>query len=778
MTPIADPFSIRRSTPRKADVLGGPVLPAGRARRFAVVLCFLFVAVLPAVSPGAEWVGFRGLSNQGVSDSVVAPTSWTDTENVRWKVDVDGEGYSSPIVLDEGVVFSTAMPTEPTLWQTDPLNLIAMGLASVMAAIIVLRTVTSGHPRSSAQVFSAGVFVLLVTLLPHGVRAVVALEDDHSSVYRGWLHSGGVFALSFILSASLLPQKSNWRILWGVVGLGFAVAVVLARPRPDYYYLAPGSWIGEPTYRTFFVMAIVSLVAVATALLGKRDLKADGDLEESNPARWVTFPLVIAIAIMTPILAYVAWPLRPQGLSQTQRFWGAVGCSAVTLLVTCYLLGRSRIYVKAASAFSMAKSTRFWFLMGTGMLLIVGINVAFLLRPTLGGGVSLRVMSAGALGWLLLTLVLPTREGLRLPTLLAVPLLAIGSLSFFDAKYFRPKKTTTRALFCLDRSTGETKWKRELFRGPKSTVSAYNSAASPTPVLDRDRIHCWFGSAGLVCVDRQGKVLWENTNVPFEGIHGVASSLVMAGDLLIVESSMSQSPYLTAINRETGKRVWTSDLPPWPGPHGRHRTPTIMSDGDRQIVLLWGCGAFWEGANFPLTAFDARTGEQLWEYEVDASFGGEDTASIIWADDLLYLPNQKFIRAISLTKLSEGLDPLVWETNLKSKGPNVCSPVLCEGLIFSVSDAGIATCVDGDTGEIHWTKRLRGNHSASPFAVGDNVYFSSESGRTVIVKARTEYEEVSRNDLGEGIYASIAPVDESLFIRTVNSLCCVANESQ
>ena len=39
------------------------------------------------------------------------PTQWTETENIEWSIDIDGRGWSSPIVVG-GKIFLTSVTTE------------------------------------------------------------------------------------------------------------------------------------------------------------------------------------------------------------------------------------------------------------------------------------------------------------------------------------------------------------------------------------------------------------------------------------------------------------------------------------------------------------------------------------------------------------------------------------------------------------------------------------------------------------------------------------------
>jgi outer membrane protein assembly factor BamB len=86
--------------------------------------------------------------------------------------------------------------------------------------------------------------------------------------------------------------------------------------------------------------------------------------------------------------------------------------------------------------------------------------------------------------------------------------------------------------------------------------------------------------------------------------------------------------------------------------------------------------------------------------------------------------------------------------------------------LYFVSDAGIASCADAKTGEIHWSERLGGGFSASPFAAEGRVYFQNETGSTFVLKAGKTYELLAKNDIGEPTLATCAVTDGALFLRS------------
>ena len=71
--------------------------PASAGKRF--LRCFFWVSViLPAlVSQGQEWTRFRGPNGQGISDAKTIPVKWIQTD-YNWKVQLPGEGHSSPVL--------------------------------------------------------------------------------------------------------------------------------------------------------------------------------------------------------------------------------------------------------------------------------------------------------------------------------------------------------------------------------------------------------------------------------------------------------------------------------------------------------------------------------------------------------------------------------------------------------------------------------------------------------------------------------------------------------
>lgn len=73
------------------------------------------LATLAGVCAGQaqdNWPAWRGPLGSGVSPTGNPPLTWSETQNVRWKVPVPGKGTSSPIVWGDKIFFLTAIETD------------------------------------------------------------------------------------------------------------------------------------------------------------------------------------------------------------------------------------------------------------------------------------------------------------------------------------------------------------------------------------------------------------------------------------------------------------------------------------------------------------------------------------------------------------------------------------------------------------------------------------------------------------------------------------------
>ena len=82
------------------------------------LLCQWFFAFLVTQACLAEnYPQFRGADADAVSTSPL-PLTWSDVDgnqtNIRWKIPVEGEGWSQPIVWEGRLYMTAAVPSDPS----------------------------------------------------------------------------------------------------------------------------------------------------------------------------------------------------------------------------------------------------------------------------------------------------------------------------------------------------------------------------------------------------------------------------------------------------------------------------------------------------------------------------------------------------------------------------------------------------------------------------------------------------------------------------------------
>ena len=110
----------------------------------------------------------------------------------------------------------------------------------------------------------------------------------------------------------------------------------------------------------------------------------------------------------------------------------------------------------------------------------------------------------------------------------------------------------------------------------------------------------------------------------------------------------------------------------------------------------------------------------------------------------------------------------------KKSTPDSSSPVAIGGLLFTLADNGVATCLDIKTGEVKWVKRLTtGTSYASLVAGGGNIYAIGINGTAVVFKADATGAVVATNKLEGQFYSTPALVDGAIYLRAYERLVAI-----
>jgi outer membrane protein assembly factor BamB len=339
------------------------------------------------------------------------------------------------------------------------------------------------------------------------------------------------------------------------------------------------------------------------------------------------------------------------------------------------------------------------------------------------------------------------------------------------------EKGTELFAIAVDTRTGKVIHDLDLFHVENPQYAhPFNTYASPTPVIDRDRVYITFGSPGTACLDaRSGKVLWERRDFACNHFRGAGSSPTVHGDLLFMNFDGSDYQYVVALDKKSGQTVWKTDrsldykdLTPEgkPAADGDWRkgfsTPLVHDFGGGPILISHGSKA--------LYAYEMKTGRELWHVEEQKTHSASGRPVV--GHGMIFVSMGHPRSELWAVKPGGSGDVtgshVAWK--VKRNVPTRSSVVLTGDMLFMVDDGGIASCLEAKTGEQLWNERIGGTYSAAPLSAGGRIYFFAETGATTIVAADRQFKVLATNQLGDGFMASPAVIGDSLVLRSKTHL--------
>jgi outer membrane protein assembly factor BamB len=318
--------------------------------------------------------------------------------------------------------------------------------------------------------------------------------------------------------------------------------------------------------------------------------------------------------------------------------------------------------------------------------------------------------------------------------------------------------TVSLRLVGLDAASGREVINVEVFKIEyPAQINLKNSRASPTPIVDGDRVYVHFGADGTAALTTSGKVLW-TTRLRYDAQHGNGGSPVLYRDVLIINcDGWGNEAYVVALDVQTGKSRWRSSRRrPW---SQAYSTPLVIRVGDQDQVVSVGA--------YRTVAYEPLTGKEVWR----ASYGREGFSNVprpVFGQGLVYIATgfqEPALMAVRADGRGDVTDTHVAWT-LTRGAPYTPSPLLVGDELYYVSDTGVLSCVDAKTGQMLWQQRLVGNYSASPVFADGRVYVLSEEGVTTVFAPGKVFRRLGSNRLDGTTLASIAVADGSLFIRS------------
>jgi outer membrane protein assembly factor BamB len=350
-------------------------------------------------------------------------------------------------------------------------------------------------------------------------------------------------------------------------------------------------------------------------------------------------------------------------------------------------------------------------------------------------------------------------------------------------------------LICFD-IEGQKLWE---FKMPLAKSFAGNATS---PAIFGNRVILYRGTYVdhfLLAVDKQsGKELWR---VPqdelFTGEMACTACPIIAGDRLITHTARS----IQAFDVSTGEQVWVAKC-------NTTATSTPVVAGDEVIVAAWNKMGE-PSLRPPFPSFEKLIAEHdknddhrinrtefptLWIFHrpdgAEAPMNGGTIgfdfadknkdygiAAEEWSTTVRELErfrsgyNTHGMLAIRIDSLGLlGADKI---RTLETQGiPEVPSPVYDGKYIYFVKNGGILTCLDVKTGQRVYRMRTGGSgtHYASPVIADGKIFTIAGDGHISILTLGANPEILATNYMQEGVYATPAIVDGTIYVRTHSTL--------
>jgi outer membrane protein assembly factor BamB len=337
---------------------------------------------------------------------------------------------------------------------------------------------------------------------------------------------------------------------------------------------------------------------------------------------------------------------------------------------------------------------------------------------------------------------------------------------------------------CVDFKTGKIIHDIKVFS--PATVdrkNKVNTYATPTPCIEKGFVYVHYGHMGTACINTStGAVVWRNTDFTFKNVHGPASSPVLYKNLVILHFEGAESRYIVALDKATGKLKWRTDRPLEPyeplDPVGKlsYITPLIINVKGQDLLISNGSAI--------CQAFDPNTGKEVWRI-VD---GAETTVAMPFTEKgILYWytgfnvdkDGKKITDLLAVNPDGKGdiaKTNILWCKKDESLSNQMLTPVIKNGLIWTATTMNNMMCIDASNGKELWNNRMTSAWNASPLYINGNVWFFSIKGEVLVLKAARDYQEVSKQQMDSGIWATPAVLRNSMIMRTEKYLYRISAE--
>jgi outer membrane protein assembly factor BamB len=322
------------------------------------------------------------------------------------------------------------------------------------------------------------------------------------------------------------------------------------------------------------------------------------------------------------------------------------------------------------------------------------------------------------------------------------PVVAQGRVYLTDSKLERPK--AWERVHCFDENTGKPLWSHSEDVSYPDWIFDPNQRSGPraTPIVQAGKVYTVGATGHLCCLDALGgAVVWKKSlmnDYGLEEFSGITPSPLIESDLLILVIGGKPNACVIALDKNSGKEVWTALADPW-----TYSSPIVVSAGRRRQLIVWTREA--------VTALDPAAGTTHWRERFNT--GGDYAVATP-----VFFRNSLLISGLMLQ-----LDPdkpaasVLWpDTKALTRRilSNTSMPLIQGDHVFSARSSGHLVCLEARTGKQVWetdkVTDLKNGASIHLTPNGDSVLLYTDKGEIIRAQLTPQgYKEISRAALLE-----------------------------
>jgi len=326
----------------------------------------------------------------------------------------------------------------------------------------------------------------------------------------------------------------------------------------------------------------------------------------------------------------------------------------------------------------------------------------------------------------------------------------------------------TLHVVCASLADGKILWdKATKAKQPEQAYRSYitnHGYASATPASDGQAVYVSFGRSGVYAYSLSGEQLWQADIGTRTHDWGSAVAPILFDNLVIVNACVESGAVL-ALDKTSGKEVWR-----FGGLKESWSTPLVVSlpDGRRDLVV---------SSRGQVFGLDPATGKKRWECRGVQQYV---CPSVMAHGDVAFVTAGIKTHTLAIRAGGEGdvsASRILWESK---DGSKVGTPLYHNGHLYWVDQAGIAFCVNAETGKTVYKERLqvrarRDKVYASPVLADGRLYVVTREDGIVVLAAEPEFKELGRNRLDDKSIFNATPaiVGNRLVLRSDRFLYCI-----